>query len=264
MLKHETGEFVLKPETDDICEYLQMTDIIDFGHDLVRAAAEKLGTDIMKKTGMTAEYGIPGYTAPGKYNIQTPGILNEYTAQGNGHFAYTDRSELAAGYIETAYVKTAYEYVRDAFPHSFDLLRSGKPVSQVSCKASDILLNGHGICYAKSHLLAALLRIAGIPAGFCYQKLRFSDEDSSLVLHAVTAAYLYSLGKWIRLDARGNREDITAQFSTDKEYLAFPVRPELGEEDGLIIYAEPAHNVVEALEKSKSVHDLMDNLPGEI
>lgn len=209
---------MLKPETDDMGKYLQMSGIIDFGHDLVSAAAEEVRCCL----------------------------------------------EQASGCSETEYVKTAFEYVRDAFPHSFDLLRSGKPVSRVSCRASDVLLNGHGICYAKSHLLAALLRIAGIPAGFCYQKLRFSDEDPSLVLHAVNAVYLYSLGKWIRLDARGNRKDVNAQFSTGREFLAFPVRPELGEQDGLIIYAEPAHNVIEALAKSKTLYDLMENLPYEV
>ena len=134
----------------------------------------------------------------------------------------------------------------------------------MSCRASDVLVNGHGICYAKSHLLAALLRSAGIPAGFCYQKLRFSDERPSLVLNAINAVYLYSLGRWIRLDARGNHEGVNAQFSTGKEILAFPVQPELGEEDGLIIYPGPSHNVIEALTKSKTLFDLMENLPYEI
>lgn len=117
---------------------------------------------------------------------------------------------------------------------------------------------------AKSRLLAVLLRIADILAGFCRQNLRFSNEDPLLVLHAVNAVYLYSLEKWIRLDARGNRECVNAQFSTDREFLAFPVRPELGEEDGLIIYTEPSHNVIEALTKSKTLYDLMVNLPCEV
>jgi hypothetical protein len=38
----------------------------------------------------------------------------------------------------------------------------------------------------------------------------------------------------------------------------------LGEEDGFIIYAEPSHNAVRALKKSKTLYDLMDNLPGAI
>ena len=58
---------MLKPETDDMGKYLQMTDIIDFGHDLVRAAAEKLGTDVMKNAGVPVEYGMSEYTASEKY-----------------------------------------------------------------------------------------------------------------------------------------------------------------------------------------------------
>jgi len=39
----------------------------------------------------------------------------------------------------------------------------------VTCSASEVLREGTGICFAKSHLLAALLRAVGIPAGLCYQ-----------------------------------------------------------------------------------------------
>jgi len=39
-------------------------------------------------------------------------------------------------------------------------------MNPVTCKASDVLIYGTGYCYAKSHLLAALLRANAIPAGF--------------------------------------------------------------------------------------------------
>lgn len=39
------------------------------------------------------------------------------------------------------------------------------------------------------------------------------------------------MDKWIRLDARGNKETVHAQFSLDEEILAFLVRPELNEVD---------------------------------
>ena len=42
--------------------------------------------------------------------------------------------------------------------------------------ASQVLSAGHGICFAKSHLLAAILRCKSVPAGFCYQKLILDDE----------------------------------------------------------------------------------------
>lgn len=39
------------------------------------------------------------------------------------------------------------------------------------------------------------------------------------------------MDKWIRLDARGNKETVHAQFSLDEEILAFLVRLELNEVD---------------------------------
>lgn len=41
----------------------------------------------------------------------------------------------------------------------------------------------HGICFAKSHLLAALLRCKSIPAGFCYQKLILDDETAPVLIY---------------------------------------------------------------------------------
>lgn len=38
-----------------------------------------------------------------------------------------------------------------------------------------------------------------------------------------------SLNKWIRLDARGNKEGVDAQFDLEQEKLSFLVRSDLGE-----------------------------------
>ena len=160
---------------------------------------------------------------------------------------------------EILIAKRVYEFVRDEIHHSFDI--KGKVVT---CKASDVLREGEGICYAKSHLLAALLRSLGIPAGFCYQKLVFSDENPRLVLHGLNAIYLREIDRWIRVDARGNKEGVNAQFSLEREMLAFPVRSELGEADIRMVYAEPNANVVSALERSKTLEELEKNLPTEL
>ena len=82
-------------------------------------------------------------------------------------------------------IKTVYEFVRDKIHHTFDIKGN-----VITCKASDVLKYGQGICYAKSHLLAALLRSLGIPTGFCYQKLLFSDEIPKLVFHGLNAVIL--------------------------------------------------------------------------
>ena len=128
-----------------------------------------------------------------------------------------------------------------------------------------MLKAGHGICFAKSHLLAALLRSKAVPAGFCYQKLILDDETAPvLVYHGLNGVYIKELKKWIRLDARGNREDVDAQFSIDHEQLAFRVRPELGEIDSYTVYPKPDVKILETLRESKTRTALWDHLPTEL
>ena len=123
---------------------------------------------------------------------------------------------------------------------------------------------GHGICFAKSHLLAALLRCKSVPTGFCYQKLILDDETAPvLIYHGLNGVYIEEQKKWIRLDARGNKVGVNAQFSTDTEQLAFPVRPEKGEEDGFVIYPNPDKKILERLRKYKTRTELWDDLPTE-
>ncbi|OYV72313.1 MAG: transglutaminase, partial [Acidithiobacillus ferrivorans] len=62
--------------------------------------------------------------------------------------------------------KNCFDWVRDHIEHSMDFHRE-----EVTCKASDVLRIGTGLCTAKSHLLVALWRANQIPAGFCYQRL---------------------------------------------------------------------------------------------
>jgi transglutaminase-like putative cysteine protease len=156
--------------------------------------------------------------------------------------------------------KEIYEYVRDNFGHSFDIKGQN-----VTCTASEVLQEGHGICYAKSHLLAALLRYVKIPTGFCYQKLILDDETAPvLILHGLNAVYLESIKRWVRIDARGNKPGVDAQFCLAFEQLAFPVRRELGEVDEPVIYASPNKNVIKALRSNKTVEELKNNLPTEL
>lgn len=78
---------------------------------------------------------------------------------------------------ELNYIQRSYEYVRDQISHSVDLR-----MDAITCAASEVLEAGHGICFAKSHLLAALLRCRGIPAGFCYQKILIEDKTASVLV----------------------------------------------------------------------------------
>ncbi len=177
-------------------------------------------------------------------------------------FYYNDVSKLAdqlysESESETEFVKMAYEYVRDMISHSADI-----SADTVTCSASEVLKAGHGICFAKSHLLAAILRSKSVPAGFCYQKLILDDETAPvLIYHGLNGVYLREYGKWIRLDARGNKPGVNAQFSIDSEMLAFPIRPEKGEVDVPVIYADPDTEIVKTLQSHGLRSELWDNLP---
>ncbi|MFC0559199.1 transglutaminase-like domain-containing protein [Halalkalibacter alkalisediminis] len=141
--------------------------------------------------------------------------------------------------------KVAFEFVRDEISHSWDI--QGK---RVTCKASDVLAYKEGICYAKSHLLASLLRSQGIPTGFCYQRLMlFDTPEKGYCIHALNAVFFNSLKKWVRLDARGNKTGIDARFSIDEEKLAFPTNEEFGEKDYPVIYVNPHPKTVSVLEE---------------
>lgn len=105
--------------------------------------------------------------------------------------------------------KIAFKFVRDEVSHSLDIQSK-----RVTCSASEVLNFKEGICYAKSHLLASLLRSQGISTGFCYQRLiLFDTPKKRYCIHALNAIFFKSLNKWIRVDARGNKKGIDAQFS---------------------------------------------------
>ena len=150
-----------------------------------------------------------------------------------------------ASQTEVEKVKLAFEYVRDEISHSWDI--QGK---RVTCKASDVLTIKEGICYAKSNLLAALLRSQGIPTGFCYQRLMlFDTPEKGYSIHALNAVYIRAFHKWVRLDARGNKKGIDAQFSTDDEKVAFTIQEEFGERDYPIIHVHPHPRTIAVLEE---------------
>ena len=145
---------------------------------------------------------------------------------------------------EAEKVRVAFEFVRDAIPHSWDIKSA-----RITRTASEVLHYGEGICYAKSLLLAALLRSAGIPTGFCYQRLTLgSTPDTGYVVHALNAVYLAELDRWIRLDARGSTTEVNPQFSVKEDMLEFPVRPEYEEFDYPTVYIAPHPVTMETLE----------------
>ncbi len=166
-------------------------------------------------------------------NYSHPLIINTITDLFNETQTQTER------------IQTAFEFVRDQISHSWDI--KGK---HVTCNASDVLTYKEGICYAKSNLLAALLRSQGIPTGFCYQRLLLFDRTNSVYcIHALNAVFLQSINKWIKLDSRGNKKGIDAQFSVNEEKIAFFVNEENGEVNYPKIYTKPNMKTMEVLKQ---------------
>jgi len=162
---------------------------------------------------------------------------------------------------EIQLIKEVFEFVRDEITHSWDIQSS-----RITRKASEVFIFREGICYAKSNLLAALLRCLGIPAGFCYQRLTIGDTpESGYCIHALNGVYLSSLDRWIRLDARGNKAGVDAQFSIDEEKLAFSVRDYYGEINYPAIYSKPHPKTMQTLkENTNCIEMCLRNLPTEI
>lgn len=164
------------------------------------------------------------------------------------------RARALAGGDAVAVARRCFEWVRDEIAHSFD-----HGLGAEACAASETLELGAGLCYAKSHLLAALLRANSLPAGLCYQRLSQDGNGAPFCLHGLVAVHLPGVG-WYRADPRGNRPDVDAQFTPPVERLAFPIRLE-GEADLPEIWPEPLPAVVQALRTSNGAAELRDRLP---
>ncbi len=151
--------------------------------------------------------------------------------------------------------KNCFGYVRDEIKHTGDF----QDKLQTTYIASDVLKYKVGWCYAKSHLLAALLRANNIPTGFCYQRLSCSEyKEGIYCLHGLNAIYLKDYG-WYRVDARGNKKGVNAQFTPPIEQLAFKI--EKNEYDLEKIYEEPLDVVINCLKKYSTYKEMMTNLP---
>lgn len=173
-----------------------------------------------------------------------------------------------------ATARKCFHHVRDKIRHSSDYR-----LNPVTCSASDVLTQGTGYCYAKSHLLVALLRANQIPAGLCYQRLSVDGTGAPFCLHGLAAIYLPEIcpeswpestpeRSWYRIDPRGNRPSSTdsagdavdAQFTPPLEQLAFPIQLP-GEFDLPGVYPTPLPKVVDALRQHLTWDALLVNLP---
>ncbi len=153
-----------------------------------------------------------------------------------------------------ATARACFEFVRDEVGHSRDAERDPS-----TCRASDVLRHRTGYCYAKSHLLAALLRAGGIPAGFCYQRLSVGDAGPPFSLHGFNAVLLPGFG-WYRVDPRGNKPGVDAQFCPPTPRLAFAINSD-DECEFDNVLPDPLDVVVQTLRAAHGWRDVLDRLP---
>lgn len=158
-----------------------------------------------------------------------------------------------------ARLRAAFTFVRDEIAHSFDI-----ETDELTCNASEVLRAGHGLCYAKSHLLVALIRSFGVPAGFGFQRLRSDGPDSAFVLHGFVGVRLPETGRWVPLDARGDNETLSTVFDLDTPSLAFVPDPALGEETLPGVHSKPLRHVVGMLSRGGTLTRVRRTLPGEV
>lgn len=145
-------------------------------------------------------------------------------------------------------------FVRDEILHSWDHKKN-----PVTLNASEVLRHRTGFCYAKSHLLAALLRANGIPAGLCYQRLVSGEFGQQFFLHGLNAVWLEGVG-WYRVDARGLKPGHDAAFTPPVEVLPYvAVAP--GEAELPEIWEEPLPLIVDALTRYDDIEAVRRHLP---
>ena len=170
--------------------------------------------------------------------------------------------EAAKGVIEgcetpEARLEALFGFVRDEISHAFDV----QP-EKATCSASQVLKERQGLCYAKSHLLAGVLRYAGFPTGFCYARLGSEDQRSGFALHGFNAVYWSRTESWLFVDASGRAgmPAATVRFESPWE-LPFEVDPQAGESFVPDIYRRPPKRIIDLLERAPDFTAVRRNLP---
>lgn len=170
-------------------------------------------------------------------------------------YIQTLAKKLAKGCIDDVRIaKNCFLFVRDEIKHIGDYKLNYKSV-----KASEVLKNKAGWCYAKAHLLAALLRVNNIPTGFCYQRLSCGEyKDDIYCLHGFNAIYLKNYG-WYRVDPRGNKQGVDAQFIPPIEKLAFELQENEYEIDK--IFNKPLNVITKTLQRNDNYEKMINDFP---
>ena len=176
---------------------------------------------------------------------QTPRVMERAGALLEGRDTREDRLE------------ALFAFVRDEVAHAMDV-----GPARATCSASQVLEQGQGLCFAKSHLLAGLLRYAGFPTGFCHARHTDDERRGGFVLHGFNAVYWAPDERWLFLDASGRRGAPEAQVRFEPPWaLSFEVDPGRGESFLPEILRRPPKRIVDLLERAPDFEAVVRNLP---
>jgi transglutaminase-like putative cysteine protease len=147
-----------------------------------------------------------------------------------------------------------FDWVRDEVKYSFDFW---------NVKASETMRKMSGMCANKANLQIAMLRAAGIPAGYGLLRIRkeairtiANDEiyskSSDVIIHVYCRVLLN--GQWISADATVDRELYEAAYLKvpDWEYLSW---------DGQSHFRIPSSYIVEDMGLRSNIDEYMDMPP---
>lgn len=169
--------------------------------------------------------------------------------------------ELLEGLAEPeARIERLFCFVRDEIADSEDT-----PTEEQTCRSSEVLEKGTGLDYAKSHLLAGLLRYSGFPTGFCYVRLADGARPDRFALYGFNAVYWAPERRWLFLDARGGLSEHTSVFRLEPPWsLSRMPDAERGEGFLPFIYKRPAKRILDLLERAPNLATVLRNRPDAI
>ena len=153
----------------------------------------------------------------------------------------------------TEYLTKAFLFVRDHISHSVD--KAEKTI--ISRSASDALKNKHGLCFAKAHLLCALLRAVKIPCALSYQTI---ISPSIRFIHGLCAYLDTNTHSWVHIDPV-NKNDKFEAFKAGHEWLYYRPSKKLTIINHPELYTDTHPAIKHYLEKHSTLSDALEELP---
>lgn len=168
---------------------------------------------------------------------QSPAVLEKARTLTEGQDAEAER------------VRALHAFVRDEISDSLAIETEALP-----CSASAVLRAGTGLSYARSHLLVALLRSRGTPAGFAYQLLCLPPLEGRPRLVGSAAAWVAARDRFVVVDPAAG---MPGEFGRVPD-------PDLGEQTYPMVFARPLKTVVDLIDYADNLGQVRNHLPDSL